>query len=304
MRLFIALLTAFQLATLPGTAQSGLGFTGLWKLNSARSEIRSLPSPPDETLKVEQTATALTVTTVSLTATYPLDGTAKKRQQGSSTLNTVTKWEGPALLVNTIVTGPQNYTIMERWVRSRDAGTLTIRRTIVRLNGESESTLVYENPAAAIERTDARQAEPPSPTPRMVGRDRPSEPAPSNPETPPDYIVASGTRVLLRLTNAVNTKTSAPGDRIYLETAVPVFVDTHLIIPRGSYVSGTVVDAKRAGRVKENQPSISVSIRLPCRTVSRATFVHAPVPPPPQAVSIVRREKSKARETRVATPAP
>src|SRR5207247_2431524 len=83
-----------------------------------------------------------------------------------------------------------------------------------------------------------------TPQPRMIVRE------PKAPDTPSEYVVESGTRVLLRLTNAVNTKHTAPGDRIYLETAVPVFVNGHLIIPRGSYVSGTVVDAKRAGRVK------------------------------------------------------
>jgi type IV secretion system protein VirB10 len=48
----------------------------------------------------------------------------------------------------------------------------------------------------------------------------------------------------------VNTKTTVTGDRIYLETAIPVFVNGHLIIPQGSYVNGSVTDAKTAGRVK------------------------------------------------------
>jgi type IV secretion system protein VirB10 len=63
-------------------------------------------------------------------------------------------------------------------------------------------------------------------------------------------VVAAGTHILLRLTNAVNTKHASPGDRIYLETAVPVFVNSRMIIPAGSYVNGTVTDAKQAGRVK------------------------------------------------------
>ena len=50
--------------------------------------------------------------------------------------------------------------------------------------------------------------------------------------------------------NAVNTKSTVTGDRIYLETAVPVFINGHLIIPQGSYVNGRVADAKSAGRVK------------------------------------------------------
>ena len=252
MRLFIVVLTAFLSAIQIGAAQSDEGFAGSWRLNPARSDVRNLPVPPDPFLKVEQSRTALRVSgsageggpaTVS---TYPLDGTSEKWQAGSSTMNAVTKWEGPALLVNVLVSGPRNYTVMERWTKSRDGNTLTIKRTVVRLEGQSESILVYENPAAPVV-TAARQPEArPAGTPRMVERTRPSQP--SDPST--EYVVESGTRVLLRLTNAVNTKHTAAGDRIYLETAVPVFVNGHLIIPRGSYVAGTVIDAKRAGRVK------------------------------------------------------
>lgn len=64
-----------------------------------------------------------------------------------------------------------------------------------------------------------------------------------------DYVVTSGTRILLRLTNSVNTKASQPGDRLYLRTAVPVWVEGKLIIPQGSYVTARVTESKRAGRV-------------------------------------------------------
>ena len=249
MRVLIAVLTA-SLASQIGTAQSDPGFSGLWKFNPARSEVRNLPVPPDPFLKVEQNATALTISASSAedgpftSSTYPLDGTSRKRQVGSTSTNTLTKWEGAALLVNTLVSGPQNYTVMERWTRSVDGATLTIKRSIVRLGDESESVLIYESPAAAA--LAAKQAGPAA-TPHMIHR----EPASSiGNEAPSEYVVEAGTRVLLRLTNAVNTKTAAAGDRIYLETAVPVFVNGHLIIPRGSYVNGTVLETKRAGRVK------------------------------------------------------
>jgi type IV secretion system protein VirB10 len=37
---------------------------------------------------------------------------------------------------------------------------------------------------------------------------------------------------------------------VYLETAVPVYVQERLVIPKGSYVTGTVTEAHQAGRVK------------------------------------------------------
>src|SRR5579884_3183795 len=253
MRRLATVLTASLLGTLIGAAQSDDVFAGAWKLNPARSDIHYLPSPPDAFLKVQQTNSTLTIAASaaedgpSTLVTYPLDGKPQKWQAGSSTMSTVTKWEGSALLVNTLVTGARNYTVMERWTKSRDGNTLKIKRTIVRLEGQSESTLVYENPAVTPVITsteEPRTTSTPMLTRRTVERTTPP------PDSETEYIVQSGTRVLLRLTNAVNTKRTAAGDRIYLETVVPVFVNQRLIIPRGSYVTGTVLDSKRAGRVK------------------------------------------------------
>jgi type IV secretion system protein VirB10 len=52
------------------------------------------------------------------------------------------------------------------------------------------------------------------------------------------------------LHNAVSTRSARPGDPVYFETLFPVMVDGHVVIPAGSYMSGEVSDAKRAGRVK------------------------------------------------------
>jgi type IV secretion system protein VirB10 len=64
------------------------------------------------------------------------------------------------------------------------------------------------------------------------------------------YFVEPGTRILLNLINSISTKNAAEGDRVYLETAFPVLVDGKLVIPTGSYVTGTVTQVKRAGKVK------------------------------------------------------
>ena len=229
------------LAVVLESAPSNGSFSGLWKLNVERSEIRSLPAPPDPFLKVEHKASVLEIGASDqesgpLTSySYPLDGNSAKRRLGDGTANTVTKWEGAALLINTLVSGPQNYTVMERWKRSADGSTLTIRRTVVRISGESESLLVYENPAAVVAAATA-----------MKKREKPTD-APGKSE---EYVLDAGTRILLSLVNSVNTKHASPGDRIYLQTSYPVFSNGRLVIPPGSYVAGTVIDAHRAGRVK------------------------------------------------------
>ncbi|MGA2715176.1 MAG: hypothetical protein ABSG41_18910 [Bryobacteraceae bacterium] len=80
--------------------------------------------------------------------------------------------------------------------------------------------------------------------------------APGQPESaqtanaPAGYTVQTGTHVPLGLINSVSTKHSVAGDRIYLETVFPIVIDSHIVIPPGSYVTGTVTEVKRPGRIK------------------------------------------------------
>lgn len=62
--------------------------------------------------------------------------------------------------------------------------------------------------------------------------------------------VPTGTRIPLSLINSVSTRSAAPGDRVYLETTFPIFVDGKIVVPPGSYVLGTITSTKRPGRVK------------------------------------------------------
>jgi len=64
------------------------------------------------------------------------------------------------------------------------------------------------------------------------------------------YVVRAGTRIPLVLVNSISTKTSQVGDRVYLQTAFPIAVDGRVVIPEGSYVTGTVTQVKRPGRIK------------------------------------------------------
>jgi hypothetical protein len=83
----------------------------------------------------------------------------------------------------------------------------------------------------------------------FYGQDVPAQTAPQ-PEAPSRYTVETGTRIPLGLINSVSTKHSEAGDRVYLETVFPIVIGGHIVIPPGSYVSGTVSEVKRPGRVK------------------------------------------------------
>ena len=62
--------------------------------------------------------------------------------------------------------------------------------------------------------------------------------------------VKIGTRIPVSLINSVSTKHSSEGDRVYMETVFPILVNGTIVIPPGSYVSGTLTQVKRPGRVK------------------------------------------------------
>ncbi|HVJ07561.1 MAG TPA: hypothetical protein VM554_04205 [Acidisarcina sp.] len=67
---------------------------------------------------------------------------------------------------------------------------------------------------------------------------------------PASYVVPQGTKILLSLTSAVNTKSAKPGDGVYLVSTFPVVAGNRVLIPAGVYVQGTVDHVIRPGRVK------------------------------------------------------
>ncbi len=105
------------------------------------------------------------------------------------------------------------------------------------------------------------------PPPPQVPPAPPTAPVPPRPPAPPAanagelrqrdlstpagiVVVTPGTHILLNMINSVSTKQALVGDRIYLETAFPVLANGRIIVPQGSWVTGTVTAVTRPGRVK------------------------------------------------------
>jgi hypothetical protein len=61
--------------------------------------------------------------------------------------------------------------------------------------------------------------------------------------------IPQGAHVLLRMTNSVSTRTAREGDQVYFQTASPIAADGRILVPVGSYVQGTISQAKRSGKV-------------------------------------------------------
>jgi hypothetical protein len=90
------------------------------------------------------------------------------------------------------------------------------------------------------------------PAPQLSAK--PPEPTTAAPAmAPPDkktYTVPAGTKVLLQLRSAINTKSAKQGDGVYLASTFPVVVGNRVMIPEGVYVQGTIDRIVRAGHVK------------------------------------------------------
>lgn len=93
----------------------------------------------------------------------------------------------------------------------------------------------------------ARGQESPGPAPA-------APPVPEPVQTPQQpvrtYTVPAGTRLAVVLENGISTRNAKQGDSVYLRTSFPVTQENHIVIPVGSYLRGTLLEAKRPGRIK------------------------------------------------------
>jgi type IV secretion system protein VirB10 len=141
---------------------------------------------------------------------------------------------------------------MDRWSLSRDRSTLIVSREIVQRSGVSEGELIYtrEKPATSSEALPAAEPIPHGPIPP----DPALVPAPiqrrPDPPAATDYLIPAGSRVALTLRNSIDTKHAHEGDHVYLDVSVPVYANSRVVIPRGSFVSGIVTESKPAKAVK------------------------------------------------------
>lgn len=88
----------------------------------------------------------------------------------------------------------------------------------------------------------------PAPAPTAVASGAPAPAAAAS----KSFLVPAGTRVLLELRSALNTKSARHGDGVYLESTFPVVVGNHVLIPAGVYVQGMVDSVVRPGRIHGN----------------------------------------------------
>jgi len=103
------------------------------------------------------------------------------------------------------------------------------------------------NPAAQAAPFGQSTAQSPAANEPTINVPAPSQAPSSSPAPPVDsapgrktYTVPAGTKVLLELRSAVNTKSAKPGDGVYLNSTFPVVIGNRVMIPTGVYVQGVV----------------------------------------------------------------
>ena len=262
-----ARVTIILLALVPlsivSAADPGRDFSGKWLLNPDHSDMRGLTGEIYPAIVIEHRSAihcaATTAAGKSVEWTYRLDGGDSKYKIGEDSMNSAVKWEGSALLINTLVNGSHSYTVMDRWTLSRDGTQLNIQRQIVRGQMQDEGYLIYRREGslgapATSTGTAVTELQPAAGTTLVR---RPEAPAPP---PPTQFTIAQGTHILLSLTNPVSTKNSKDGDPIYLTTAIPIAQEGRIVIPRGSYVRASVARARPRAAAPAKARSIFVSI--------------------------------------------
>jgi hypothetical protein len=114
------------------------------------------------------------------------------------------------------------------------------------------ASLLWLGPAFASAQADQSESTP------AAASAAPSQPAPTQAAAPAAepiapksaYTVPAGTKVLLELKSAIDTRSAKPGDGVYLSSVFPVVVGNRVMIPTGVYVQGVVDRVQRGGRIK------------------------------------------------------
>lgn len=123
-------------------------------------------------------------------------------------------------------------------------------------------------PASQPAATSSAPTAAPAPATTPAAAPPAAAPAPP-PPPPPPIVVPAGTTLSVRLGSAVSSKTSSPGEGFTGTLASSVSVRGERAIPAGASVSGTVTDAKSAGKFKG---AASLGLTLQSITVHGANY--------------------------------
>ena len=111
------------------------------------------------------------------------------------------------------------------------------------------STAAPDTPSASSATSPSAPTQPSAAPEATTPTAAPAEPLALSDSAPARkiYTVPAGTKVLLELRSAINTKSAKAGDGVYLSSTFPVVVGSRVMIPNGVYVQGVVDRVQRGG---------------------------------------------------------
>ena len=128
-------------------------FTGVWKLNVAKSDFGPLPGPESETDTIDHKDPNLRLAVVRAGAqgnqTYALnlalDGKEQTNKLGDQEVKTTAQWEGPALIVVTKLMFQDNEVLIKSaYTMAPDGKTVNVAAHLSSAMGEADQKLVFE----------------------------------------------------------------------------------------------------------------------------------------------------------------
>lgn len=133
-------------------------------------------------------------------------------------------------------------------IASQEPGISSVEDRTVVLQPDNVSSQITPAALPGAPPTSASQA-PESPPVTVMAETSPGPP-PEKPRPPQPLVVPSGTVLTIRTGSALSSGTSQAGQSFLGSLAKPVSIKGQMVIPAGSAVTGTVVDAKPKGKLK------------------------------------------------------
>jgi hypothetical protein len=123
--------------------------------------------------------------------------------------------------------------------------TAAAKQEVVKIAKEEPGVWTVDDETTIEQQESAENAAPPTPAGRLT-----STTATAPPPRPKPIVVPAGTVLTIRTAQPLSSKTAQTGTSFAGNVATPISLEGKLVIPSGSSVTGTVRDAKKAGKFK------------------------------------------------------
>jgi hypothetical protein len=128
--------------------------------------------------------------------------------------------------------------------RAKSAGA---KQELVKIAKEEPGGWTVNDETTVEEQGTAANAAPPTPAGRLTSTRTPPPPPPPPPQP---IVLPAGTVLTIRTGQPLSSKTTQVGTSFTGSVATPISKEGKMVIPAGASVTGTVRDAKKAGRFK------------------------------------------------------